>query len=85
MHFLSRLHPSELNPYVPGAHRSHLLPTTFFLHGHSPVYLSQRVDSDPVGSHSHGLFRPPSKVKYDIELRASVQFFGTSPRGTVRK
>lgn len=48
-----RKHPFGPNPYVPGAHRSHRLPTTFFLHMHWPPRLSQFVLNEPVGSHEH--------------------------------
>lgn len=47
-----RLHPLGPKPKVPGAHLSHLLPTTFGRHWHWPPLGSQTELKEPWGSHS---------------------------------
>ena len=51
------LQPSGLKPYVPGAHLSHLLPTTFGLHVQPPPYSEHNLLTDPVTSHRQATTR----------------------------
>lgn len=61
------LHPSGPNPYVPGAHRLHFLPTTFGLHEHWPPRESQIALVDPVGSHWHA-----KHSRYEITIECII-------------
>lgn len=50
-HIYLPLQPSGPKPKVPGAQRSHRLPTTFALHWHAPPRELHSALTEPVGSH----------------------------------